>query len=196
MHIRTPNALRCALTAGAVALVVPAPGSLHAQETAVRPGDWVRIARPEGQPTIRGEVLAADSAVLTIRPAKQPEIALQLRSADVRAVDVRVGRASAGEGAWRGARVGATVGILTGLAVTGYTLLSDADESCHDCFIPATAVAAAGSVVFTVLTTTAGAIVGATHPPETWRRAGLPLRIGVVPRRGPGGAGLALVLRW
>lgn len=81
-------------------------------------------------------------------------------------------RAGAGNGAWIGFRVGAVLAVLATTAVW----LSDADENCNDCFIPATPAIAVLGVLGTGVLTVGGAVLGAAAPGEIWGAAPSPSR--------------------
>ena len=133
-------------------------GPPHAGE--LRVGDDVRAA-PDTAPTtrVRGVVLRADSAGLTLAP-RGHALPLTLAWAEVRQVERLAWRRPAGEAFVRGARWGALVGAATGVVGVGLAFRDERRSPCDGCFVGRPVVAAAGALMFTGVSTIVGGSVG------------------------------------
>lgn len=94
---------------------------------------------------------------------------------DIRAAEMHVGRRDAGEAFGRGALRGFVVGAVIGTTATLVMYQHERRNGCGDCFIPATAVVGAGSVLLTVATTGIGGLVGLARR-DRWKRVWPPER--------------------
>jgi hypothetical protein len=142
--------------------------SLPAQRAdSLRVGVQVRVDR--WQPTreiYRGTYQTRDSLSFVIAREDDLLERLSIPVRDIGAVEMLVGRRSAGEGFKQGAGRGALVGIGAGAVLMTLAVIADARED-GDVFISAKAVAGVFSVLLTGVTTLIGGAIGAAHQ-DTW----------------------------
>jgi hypothetical protein len=158
--MRSASLLLCASVALATSLPAQRADSL-------RVGVQVRVDR--WQPTrevYRGTYQSRDSLSFVI--ARQDDLleSVSIPVRDIGAVEMLVGRRSAGDGFKQGAGRGALVGIGASAVLMTLAVVADARED-GDVFISAKAVAGVFSVLLTGVTTLIGGAIGAAHT-DTW----------------------------
>lgn len=151
-----------------------------ASATMLTPGTRVRVTQEvTGSGRVVGTLVSADATRLTLdRGSAEP---WGIEAPAVLRLQVSEGRRTTGQGAMRGAARGAIGGLaLTGVLLLGGAL-ADANGGANDgpcdyfCFNGKQNALIVG-VPLTVLTTTAGAVLGAAAPGERWRAVRLPVR--------------------
>lgn len=107
-------------------------------------------------------------------------------------LDVSRGRRSPARAFWRGAGIGALVGVGTTVVVTGVTA-ANGGLDCNECFFPPVLVIGVGGTALTLATTLVGGVAG-SFARERWKRVSLraDARLGAVAT--PHGSGVALRL--
>lgn len=162
--------MRSFVVTSIVALAIWPATSAHAQgrvESVLKPGTRVRYLVPHASRPFTGLVEQVDTASILVRPdGYQGSISLGLDS--LRSLAVSGGLRSVEDGTARGAVGGFKLGLILGVVATTVAWLSPADERCNDCWVSATVVAAAGSVLGTLALGLLGGLLGATSPGEVW----------------------------
>jgi hypothetical protein len=136
----------------------------------------VRVTQSVDPGRVLGGLLAAGSSGLVIDPVHGGD-RLAVPLAHVERLEVSLGQRTVREGALRGARKGAIVGVVTSALLIGMGAIQDAGDDCGECWITATGVAVLVSVPLIGITTGGGALLGAMSPGEKWQRVAVPPRV-------------------
>ena len=136
----------------------------------------VRVTWADGHGRTVGGLLAADSSALLIDPVRFDE-RMTVPVAQVERLEVSLGQRTPREGALRGAKKGAMVGLAASAVLITMGIVADAREECEGCWISVTGIAVYASIPIIGFTTGGGALLGSINPGERWQEVSVPPRV-------------------
>ena len=123
-------------------LVLPAPLQAQRADSLVVGAD-VRVERQTGEPAVvTGRFRSRDTSSFVLAELAAPDNLRSIPMRNIRSVFLLESTRSSGNAFGRGAGIGALVGLGVSAILVGAAVITDAQNTCRDCWITATPVAA------------------------------------------------------